>query len=416
MNIVRLSTAGSVDDGKSTLIGRLLYDTKSLSIDKLENIKNISEQRGLAEMDLSLITDGLTAEREQGITIDVAHIYFATEKRKYIIADTPGHVEYTRNMITGASNSQVFLILIDARQGIIEQTKRHLFIASLMEIKEIVFVINKMDLVNFDEAVFSKILSGIEELKTNFNLRNKTLTYIPVSAKNGDNVVNPSSLTPWYKGTTLLDYLESIEFELAVNSAPRFNVQYVIRPQSDEFHDYRGYAGKLKSGTLTVGDEITVLASGQSSKIKRIHKYKTDLLKAEAGESVTIELEKDIDISRGDIITKAADKFDGFKSIQSKLCWLDKDELVLNKKYLLQYGSTIVPVKVSTVESQLDFNSLQFEKNPEKVGANSINQVELKSASPLFLDNYTENTANGYFILIDEGTNGTVAVGFRNNS
>ena len=317
-------------------------------------------------------------------------------------------------MITGASNSQAFLILIDARQGIIEQTKRHLFIASLMEIKEIIFVINKMDLVNFDEAVFKTILDGIENLKTNFNLGNKKLTFIPVSAKLGDNVVNESLNTPWYKGPTLLNYLESIEFATATKFAARFNVQYVIRPQSDEFHDYRGYAGKLNSGTLSVGDDIVVLASGQSSKIKRIHKYKTDLLKAEAGESITIELEKDIDISRGDILTTAAEKFEGFKNIQSKLCWLDKDELVVNKKYLLQYGSTIVPVKVANVESQLDFNSLQFESNPEKVGANSINQVELRSASPLFLDAYTENNTNGYFILIDEGTNGTVAVGFKN--
>ena len=414
MNIVRLSTAGSVDDGKSTLIGRLLYDTNSLSTDKLENIKNVSEQRGLVDMDLSLITDGLTAEREQGITIDVAHIYFATDKRKYIIADTPGHVEYTRNMITGASNSQAFLILIDARQGIIEQTKRHLFIASLMEIKEIIFVINKMDLVNFDEAIFKTILDGIENLKVDFNLGNKKLSFIPVSAKLGDNVVNESSQTPWYKGPTLLNYLESIEFETAIEFAARFNVQYVIRPQSDEFHDYRGYAGKLNSGTLSVGDDIVVLASGQSSKIKRIHKYKTDLLKAEAGESVTIELEKDIDISRGDILTTAKEKFEGFKNIQSKLCWLDKEEMVLNKKYLLQYGSTIVPVKISALESQLDFNSLKFERNPIEAGANSISQVEIRSASPLFLDNYKENNTNGYFILIDEGTNGTVAVGFKN--
>jgi sulfate adenylyltransferase subunit 1 len=313
MNIVRLSTAGSVDDGKSTLIGRLLFDTNSLSKDRFENIKSISAQRGLTDMDLSLITDGLTAEREQGITIDVAHIYFATEKRKYIIADTPGHVEYTRNMITGSSNSQVFVILIDARQGIIEQTKRHLFIASLMEIKEIIIVVNKIDLVNFDQAIYTNILSEIEKLKADFNLSNKKLTFIPVSAKLGDNVVNKSSNTPWYTGPTLLEYLESVEFATEKNQPARFNVQYVVRPQSDEFHDYRGYAGKLKSGALAVGDEVVVLASGQSAKIKRIHKFKTDLLKAEAGESITIELEKDIDISRGDILTLAKEKFEGQK-------------------------------------------------------------------------------------------------------
>ena len=413
MNIVRLSTAGSVDDGKSTLIGRLLYDTKSLSKDKLENIASVSKQRGLADLDLSLITDGLTAEREQGITIDVAHIYFATAKRKYIIADTPGHVEYTRNMITGASNSQVFIILIDARQGIIEQTKRHLFIASLMEIKEIIFVVNKMDLVNFNQEVYQSILVDIEKLKENFNLNNKTLTHIPISAKRGDNVVNKSSLMTWYTGPTLLSYLESIEFENKAELPSRFSVQYVIRPQSDKFHDYRGYAGKLKSGTLKLGDTIKVLATGQSTTIKRIHHYKTELLLAEAGASITIELEKDIDISRGDILVQADDKLEGLKNFQSQLCWLDKEELSTNKKYILQYGSTTVPVKISEVKSQLDFNSLSFETNNTNVGANSINLVELKSAAPIFLDNYKENSGNGYFILIDEGTNGTVAVGFK---
>lgn len=413
MEIVRFSTAGSVDDGKSTLIGRLLYDTNSLSKDRLENITQLSAQRGLDHLDLSLITDGLTAEREQGITIDVAHIYFATDKRKYIIADTPGHVEYTRNMITGSSNSQVFVILIDARQGIIEQTKRHLFIASLMEIKEIVIVVNKIDLVNFDEKVFIQIKSEIEKLKLQFNLTDKNLTFIPVSAKLGDNVVNKSSNTPWYSGLTLLDFLENVQIKQNENEPLRFNVQYVVRPHSEEFHDYRGYAGKVKSGRLSIGDEVVILASGQTSKVKRIHKYKTDLLTASAGDSVTIELETDVDISRGDILTKPSEKFEGYKNITSKLCWLDKEELSLSKKYLLQYGSTIVPVKISSVESQLDFNSLQFENAPEKVAANSINKVELKSASSLYLDKFKENHNNGYFILIDEGSNGTVAVGFR---
>lgn len=413
MNIVRLSTAGSVDDGKSTLIGRLLYDTNSLSRDKVENIKALSAQRGLAEMDLSLITDGLTAEREQGITIDVAHIYFATEKRKYIIADTPGHVEYTRNMITGSSNSQVFIILIDARQGIIEQTKRHLFIASLMEIKEIIIVVNKIDLVDYDQNVFTRIKSEIEQLKESFNLTNKNLTYIPISAKLGDNVVNTSVNTPWYSGVTLLSYLEGLELNEQSDLPTRFNVQYVVRPQSDEFHDYRGYAGKMKSGSFSAGDEVVVLSSGQSAKIKQIHRYKTNLKKALAGDSVTIELEKDIDISRGDVLTLVKNQIEGYKNITSKLCWLDKEELVLNKKYLLQYGSTIVPVKVNAVQSQLDFNTLNFESDSTSVGANSISEVEIKSAAPLYLDRYAENTRNGYFILIDEGSNATVAVGFR---
>lgn len=414
MNIIRLSTAGSVDDGKSTLIGRLLYDTKSLSKDKLENIAAVSKQRGLPDLDLSLITDGLTAEREQGITIDVAHIYFATAKRKYIIADTPGHVEYTRNMITGASNSQVFIILIDARQGIIEQTKRHLFIASLMEIKEIIFVVNKMDLVDFKQEVYQSILIDIEMLKQGFNLGDKTLTHIPISAKSGDNVVNKSTTMTWYTGPTLLNYLESIELETKTELPTRFSVQYVIRPHSDEFHDYRGYAGKLKSGTLKLGDTIKVLATGQTTTVKRIHHYKTELLKAEAGASITVELEKDIDISRGDILVQADDKLEGLKNIQSKLCWLDKEELSTNKKYILQYGSTTVPIKIAEVKSQLNFDSLTFENSGGGVNANSISQIELKSAAPIFLDNYKENGGNGYFILIDEGTNGTVAVGFKN--
>jgi sulfate adenylyltransferase subunit 1 len=413
MDILRFSTAGSVDDGKSTLIGRLLYDTGSLSKDRIENIRAISAQRGLTEPDLSLITDGLTAEREQGITIDVAHIYFATEKRKYIIADTPGHVEYTRNMVTGSSNSQVFVILIDARQGIIEQTKRHLFIASLMEIKELVIVVNKIDLVDFKESVFTSIKAQIEALRTDFNLLNKNLTFIPVSAKLGDNVVSRTQNTAWYKGPTLLEFLESVEIAGADTAKSRFSVQYVIRPQSDEFHDYRGYAGKVKSGTFAIGDEISVLSSGQSTKIKRIHRYKTELLKAGAGESVTIELESDIDISRGDILVPVKEKFEGVRNLASSLCWLDKDELVLNKKYLLQYGASCVPVKIDAVKSQLDFTTLRFEERRSAVAANSISKVEIKSASPLFLDAYQDNAANGYFVLIDEATNGTVAVGFK---
>lgn len=414
MQIIRLSTAGSVDDGKSTLIGRLLYDTKSLSKDKVENIEHLSKQRGLSDIDLSLITDGLTAEREQGITIDVAHIYFNTKNRKYIIADTPGHVEYTRNMITGASNSQVFMILIDARNGIIEQTKRHLFIAALMEIKEIVVVINKMDLVGYDESAYIKVVEGVEALKENFGLNDKNLTFIPISAKVGDNVVTRSDKMDWYNGTTLLDFLENVKVEKSVNKEARFNVQYVIRPHSDEFHDFRGYAGRLKSGTLSVGDEITVLSSGQQSKIKSILKYKEPLLKAKPGDSVTIELEDDIDISRGDIITKLEEKIEGVKQISSRLCWLSKDELSLSKRYLLQYGSSRTPVKITRVKSQLDFDSLQFKASLKEVSVNTINEIELKSAAPLFIDKYLENTANGYFILIDEGTNSTIGVGFRN--
>ncbi len=413
MNIVRISTAGSVDDGKSTLIGRLLYDTQSLSKDKIENLEELARQRGLDEIDLSLITDGLTAEREQGITIDVAHIYFNTPGRKYIIADTPGHVEYTRNMITGASNADVFIILIDARQGIIEQTKRHLFIASIMEIKEIIFVINKIDLVDFNEEAYLGIKNEINHLKSNFGLEDKNLTFIPISAKEGDNVVTLSDRTPWFSGPTLLNYLENLELEERLNVDSRFQVQYVIRPQSDEFHDYRGYAGKVKSGSFEVGDEVTVLSSGQNSIIKAINKYKEPLLKVGQSESVAIELETDIDISRGDVLTQAKERIEGIKSLSAKLCWLGKEELSLSRKYLLQYGSSIVPVKVTAVIGQLNFDTLDFEESPEKVEVNSINQIELKSAAPMFLDTYKNNPANGYFILIDDTANTTVAVGFK---
>ena len=413
MNIIRISTAGSVDDGKSTLIGRLLYDTKSLSKDKIENIENLSKQRGLDQIDLSLITDGLTAEREQGITIDVAHIYFNTPNRKYIVADTPGHVEYTRNMITGASNAQVFLILIDARNGIIEQTKRHLFIASLMEIENIVFVINKMDLVDFEESVYLNIRAEIAKLEEKFNLTNKKLTFIPVSAKLGDNVATSSSNTPWFKGPNLLDYLENVEIQKDESLDFRFNVQYVIRPHSDEFHDFRGYAGKVKSGSIKVGDSLKVLSSGQSSKVTAISKFKDPQLAASEGDAVTIELEDDIDISRGDTLINETEQLEGVKAIDSKICWLGKEDLVQQKRYILQYGSATVPVKITGVQSQLDFDTLSFEENPEKVNVNSINQISLKSASPIFLDDYKTNSKNGYFILVDEVSNSTVAVGFK---
>lgn len=412
MNILRISTAGSVDDGKSTLIGRLLYDTQSLSKDKIENIENLSKQRGLGEIDLSLITDGLTAEREQGITIDVAHIYFNTPKRKYIVADTPGHVEYTRNMITGASNASVFMILIDARNGIIEQTKRHLFIASLMEIENIVFVINKMDLVDYEEAIYLNIRAEISKLEEKFNLTDKNLTFIPVSAKIGDNVVTPSKNMDWYNGTTLLDYLESTE--IGQSSADfRFNVQYVIRPQSDEFHDFRGYAGKVKSGTIKIGDEISVLSSGQKSRVKAIHRYKEQLLSASQDDSVTIELDDDIDISRGDILTLSNQQVEGAKVFNSKVCWLGKEALVPQKRYIMQYGSATVPVKIAGIESQLDFETLSFEADPESVKVNSINNISIKTASPVYIDDYKDNPKNGYFILVDEVSNSTVGVGFK---
>ena len=413
MNIVRLSTAGSVDDGKSTFIGRLLYDTQSLPKDKIENIKAVSEKRGLSEIDLSLITDGLTAEREQGITIDVAHIYFATEERKYIIADTPGHVEYTRNMITGASNAQVFMILIDARNGIVEQTKRHLFIAALMEIKEIVFIINKMDLVGYDQKVYTSILDELSVLQEKFNLNGRNLTYFPISAKYGDNVAVRSDKMAWFNGTTVLEHLEGLDLSENLQQKFRFNVQYVIRPHSDEFHDFRGYAGKVVSGNIKVGDEIVFQSSGQVAKVKALHRYKDQLLEAKQGDAVVVELEKDIDISRGDILVEQENKLEGEKIIRSKMCWLNTTKLNPSQKYLLRQGAFTTQVKVQSVESQLEFESLEFMSNPKEVGVNSINEVVLRSAAPLYLDSYAENPRNGAFILIDAISNSTVAVGFK---
>lgn len=413
MNIVRMSTAGSVDDGKSTFIGRLLFDTKSLPKDKIQHIKSVSEKRGLKELDLSLVTDGLIAEREQGITIDVAHIYFATKNRKYIIADSPGHIEYTRNMITGASNSQVFMILLDARRGIVEQTKRHLFIAKLMEIKEIVFIINKMDLVNFSEDVYQKLLLDLSELQEKFDLNGRNLSFFPISAKLGDNVVNPSENMPWYKGETVLNHLENLKFDSPVDKPLRFSVQYVIRPQEDEFHDFRGYAGKVISGQIQVGDEILVQGSNQTAKVQAIHQYKTHLLKANEGESIAIELDNDIAISRGDLITIKGEPIIGDKDFNAKLCWLNSEPLNPNQKYILKQGPHSSQIKVNQLNTQLDFDQLTFLPNPKFALVNSISDVNLKSASPIFMDAFKFVPQNGAFILIDPISNATVAVGFR---
>ena len=410
MKILRITTAGSVDDGKSTLIGRLLYDTKSLPSDKVENIKKLSEQKGLDDLDLSLITDGLTAEREQGITIDVAHIYFNTPKRKYIIADSPGHVEYTRNMVTGASNSDVFVILIDARNGIIEQTKRHLFIANLIGIQEVLFVVNKMDLVDYSEEVYNSIVADLKQLTEKYEMTDRSLSFFPVSAKIGDNVLNVSQNTPWYEGPSLLDKLESIEITEQDEEKVRFDVQYVIRPHSDEFHDFRGYAGKLKSGALKVGDEISVAQSGLTSRIKSIRKYKTELNSCKEGDSVVLELEDDIDVSRGDLLTNKL--IEGKRAISSTICWLSKDELNPSTRYLLKHGTGQTAVKFSQVKATLDIEALDFSESELAVNVNSIAQVDLRSASPLFIESYRQNKANGYFIIVDEVSNGTVAVGF----
>jgi sulfate adenylyltransferase subunit 1 len=411
MDILRIATAGSVDDGKSTLIGRLLYDTKSITKDKLEAVESSSLRKGLDFVDLSLLTDGLIAEREQGITIDVAHIYFSTDSRKYIIADTPGHVEYTRNMITGASNVEASIVLIDARNGVIEQTRRHLFISSLLKIDTVYVCINKMDLVDYDEAVYQEIVSDVKELADKIGFEG-TLHYIPIAAKYGDNVVSRSAKLSWYKGRTLLEYLEALPVHKKDETLPaRFPVQYVIRPHSDEYHDFRGYAGKLLSGTLRVGEEVIVLPSLKVSVIKSIAQAQQPVQVTHAGESVTIELEHDVDISRGNMIVPVNSFYTQATSFTATINWMDESPLTAGRTYLLQHGVNRVKAKVVSIQNVLDITTMGEKEDASSFRLNDIGRVTLKAAKPIFADRYAENPRNGAFILIDEFSNNTVAVG-----
>lgn len=413
MDILRITTAGSVDDGKSTLIGRLLYDTRSIANDKMEAIEATSKRKGLDFTDLSLLTDGLIAEREQGITIDVAHIYFSTPNRNYIIADSPGHVEYTRNMITGASNSTVSLILVDARKGVIEQTTRHFYIASLLRIKQVVVCINKMDLVQYDEQIYLSIKKAFEVLIEKAGFEGQFVKFIPVAAKDGDNIVFPSMNMPWYNRETLLEVLENISVMEIVSDGPaRFPVQYVIRPHSDEFHDFRGYAGKLSSGTFLKGDEVIVLPSLKKSKIKNIQFYFESKSEAGSNESVLITLEDELDISRGNMLTRESESFVQQTELNATVCWMDESQGLAGKMYSLQHGTNRVKAKLTTIISILDIHTL--EDSPGKIffNLNDIGEVKIKLAKPIFADPYNENPANGSFILIDEYSNNTVAVGF----
>lgn len=412
MDILRIATAGSVDDGKSTLIGRLLYDTKSITKDKLEAVVNTSRRKGLDFTDLSLLTDGLIAEREQGITIDVAHIYFATSKRKYIIADTPGHIEYTRNMITGASNAEASIVLIDARNGVIEQTRRHLFISSLLDLDTVFVCINKMDLVDFDENIFDSIREKVKDLSEKIGFEGN-LKFIPIAAKDGDNVVHKSRRMPWYTDQSLLDLLEALPVHQKDDSLPsRFPVQYVIRPHSDEYHDYRGYAGKLESGTLSVGEEIIVLPTLRKSRIKRILHTNKQVQVARAGESVSIELEEDLDISRGNMIIPADATYVQSGNLTATLNWMDESPLSPGKTYLLQHGVNIVKAKVVSIQAKLDIETMEEIHDATQFRLNDIGRVVIKTARPIFADVYRENPRNGSFILIDEFSNNTAAVGF----
>lgn len=412
MDVLRLATAGSVDDGKSTLIGRLLYDTKSITNDKLEAVEASSKRKGLDFVDLSLLTDGLIAEREQGITIDVAHIYFSTEKRKYIIADTPGHVEYTRNMITGASHAEASIVLVDARNGVSEQTRRHLFISSLLEIQTVLVAVNKMDLVNFDEAIFNSICINVEDIAGKIGFKG-SLTFIPLAAKYGDNVVKSSSKLPWYTGKPLLEYLEALPVHQNDESLPaRFHVQSVIRPHSEEHHDFRGYAGKLVSGTLEVGQKVVSLPSLRESSIKAIYSGYKKVEKARAGESLNIELMDDIDVSRGNTLVPASTPYKQLNNFTAKLAWMEEQPLTAGKTFLLQHGVNRIKAKVTSFGHIIDMNTIEEKKEVNQFKLNDIGEVNIKTAKPIFADIYKENPRNGAFILIDEFNNHTVAVGF----
>lgn len=413
MEVLKIATAGSVDDGKSTLIGRLLYDTKSLTTDKLEAIEKTSRQKGYDYLDFSLATDGLVAEREQGITIDVAHIYFSTKKKSYIIADTPGHVEYTRNMVTGASTSQAAIILIDARKGVIEQTNRHFFINNLLRIKEVVVAINKMDLVDFSEERYNQIKADFQRLMGKRDYEEQQITFIPVSALKGDNVVNSSENMSWYKGETLLEHLEQLDLEAVSNAGtPRFPVQYVIRPKTDAFHDFRGFAGKVYGGELSVGDAVVALPSQTTSKIKAIYFHDKQYKTASRRSSVTITLEDEINLSRGDMLVKVGDVPSIDKQFTATVSWMDAKKLTAGTKYVVQHGVNKVLAKVATVSHKIAPDYSGIDAQADALGMNDIGQVTFKLNKPIFYDRFKEHRTNGSFILIDTQTNSTVGAGF----
>ena len=406
MNILRFITAGSVDDGKSTLIGRLLYDSKSILADQLEALEQQSKNKNDDGIDLAIITDGLRAEREQGITIDVAYRYFATPKRKFIIADAPGHTQYTRNMITGASNSELIIILVDARNGVTEQTRRHSIIASLLNIPEVVVAVNKMDLVGYSEEVFNNIKQEYEEIAKRLGL--KSVHYFPISAFVGDNIVNTTEAMPWYKGNSLLDFLETVEISKDNYDQPRFQVQYVIRPQTEALHDYRGYAGEVISGTYRKGDAIVVEPEGITTKLSKIEYNGEEVAEAKAGDPVVLHIEDDIDISRGDYFAKQGAEPQQGQDIEAIVCWMDKRELREGNKYLLQQRSKLVKAIVKEIEYKIDVNTLNQTEGVESVKLNEIAKIRLKTASPLVYDTFQSNPPMGSAILIDETSNATV--------
>lgn len=410
MELLRFSTAGSVDDGKSTLIGRLLYDSKSIFQDQMDAIEAASAKRGEEYVNLALLTDGLRAEREQGITIDVAYRYFSTPKRKFIIADTPGHIQYTRNMVTGASTANLAIILVDARKGIIEQTYRHSYIASLLQIPHIIVAINKMDLVDWDEKTFNKIVHDYKAFASKLDI--KDVHFLPISALAGDNVVNRSENMPWYQGPTLMYLLETIHIGSDLNHIDaRFPVQYVIRPMKNEYHDFRGYAGRIAGGVFRVGDKVKALPSGFTSKIKSIVTMDGDLQEAFAPQSVTITLEDEIDISRGDMIVRENNMPQIEQEFDVMLCWMNEKKMVPRGKYILRHTSKECKCIVKEIKYKLNINTLQRIEDDLELGLNDIGRVSIRTTVPLFFDSYRKNRITGSIILIDETTNETVAAG-----
>ncbi len=406
--ILRFITAGSVDDGKSTLIGRLLYDSKNILTDQMETLKRQSKNTAYADIDLALLTDGLRAEREQGITIDVAYKYFSTGKRKFIIADAPGHIQYTRNMITGASNSDCIVVLIDARNGVIEQTRRHSIIASLLKLPHVIVAVNKMDMVDYDEQVYHTIVSDYSKMANELGLQN--VHYIPISALKGENIIQPSANFSWYNGLPLLTHLENIELKQIDENAPaRFSVQYVIRPQQSHLHDYRGFAGKVISGVYAVGNEVTVLPSGTKTTIKEIEVNNKSVNQAFAGQSVVLHLQDHLDISRGDAIVPANNLPRLENEFEVLLCWMDAQDLTAGNRYLLQHGTNRVNAIVKSIDYKLDVNTLARNRSPQAVHLNDLVRATIKTSSPIAFDAFEALPANGTAILIDHTSNMTVA-------
>lgn len=410
MELLRFTTAGSVDDGKSTLIGRLLYDSKAIFEDQMEAVERASEKTGDGTINLALLTDGLRAEREQGITIDVAYRYFATPKRKFIIADTPGHIQYTRNMVTGASTANLAIILIDARHGVLEQTIRHAYIASLLQIPHIVICINKMDLINYDETQFESIKTAFLNVASKIDVQD--IRFVPISALKGDNVVVRSENMNWYNGPTLLHILENVYIGSDNNHIDfRFPVQYVVKPQTDEFRDFRGYAGRIASGILRVGDTIKVFPSGFTSKVKSIVMFKKEMEYAFAPQSVTITLEDEIDISRGDMLVRENNVPQTSQDLNLMICWLNETPMQINGKYAIKHTTSDARCLVKDLQYKVDINTMERIRNDKTFRLNEIGKIQIRTTKPLFFDSYRRNRITGSIILIDEATNVTVGAG-----